>query len=52
MGKKFVSKMYKIHKNVKNCKKSKRLVIQVFHIKTDEKGGKSDVFLILSTLST
>lgn len=44
--------MYRMYKNVNFCKKNNCGLIQVFHIKNTEKGGKTSVFYILSTLST
>ena len=41
-----------MYKNVKKSKIKEKRIIQVFHIKTAKKGGKNDVFYILSTLST
>ena len=44
--------MYRMYKNVNFCKKTNCGLIQVFHIKNTEKGGKTSVFHNLSTLST
>ena len=44
--------MYKIDKNVKNCRKLKITLIQVIHTERCEKGGKNSHFQKLSTLST
>lgn len=41
-----------MYKNVKNCKKNKKGLIQVIHIKNPEKGGKDVSSPFLSTLST
>lgn len=41
-----------MYKNVKICKKNKKALIQVIHIKNSEKGGKDGSFPFLSTLST
>jgi hypothetical protein len=41
-----------LHKNVKKCKNSSILIIQVIHIENTKKGGKISVFQRLSTLST
>lgn len=42
----------KMWKFVQKCKSGKNRLIQVIHIENHEKGGKIDVFLKLSTLST
>ena len=44
--------VYKIDKNVKNCRKLKITLIQVIHTERCEKGGKNSHFQKLSTLST
>ena len=44
--------MCNLHKFVKSCKKMEKTLIQVIHIKKQEKGGKIEVFENLSTLST
>jgi hypothetical protein len=44
--------VYKIDKNVKNCRKMKIILIQVIHTERCEKGGKNSYFQKLSTLST
>ena len=41
-----------MYKNVNFCKKNNCGLIQVFHTKNTEKGGKTRVFHNLSTLST
>jgi len=46
------TEMYKMYKNVKNCIFLEQRVIQVFHIKNTEKGGKIGIFKKFSTLST
>ena len=44
--------MYKMYKIVKICKNLETGVYQVIHIEMPKKGGKTDVFKKLSTLST
>lgn len=44
--------IYKMHKNVKNCRMQKKKSFQLIHTRITQKRGKKKNFKKLSTLST